>query len=101
MCQAFGREKEDGAKRRPKAIKKTEKTDLRRKSVSSHCKIKTFTRVLSAATSVGGESTGASYTHEISDVEADDDGALTISPRSSSGKGGISNRLLVLSLFVK
>lgn len=84
-----------------KELKKPEKSGCQSNAIPSAGKIKIKNPVSSAASSTGGAFTEASSTHGILDVEVDDDGAPTISPRSSSGKDATSNPYLVLSLYVK
>lgn len=54
--------------------------------------------VFSNAASTAGASTGALCTHVVPIVEVDDDGALTIPPRSFPGPDGISGLYVVFFL---
>lgn len=80
-----------GVKRGSNALKKLGKTGCQSKVVYFPMKIKIRIPVLSAKNSTDGEPTGASFTHEIPDVEVDDDDGLTIPSSSSSDKNGFSN----------
>lgn len=79
-----------GVKCALKSIKKPEKTARPSKVVLSPGKIEIKFSVLSAAASTSGTFTGPSSTHEISDVEVNDDGALKIPSCFTSGKDGTS-----------
>lgn len=79
-----------GVDRLSNAIKKPEKTGHRNKVVPSLGKIRIKILVPSTAVSTAGACTGALSTHEVAVVELDDDGSLTVPPRSSLGPYGAS-----------
>lgn len=84
-----------------KNIKKLEKIGRRSKIVPSPGKNIINSLVSSNAALTASTSTGASYTHEIPDIKVNDNGTLTIPPRSSPGVHGTSDLCLVLSLYVE
>lgn len=83
-----GSRKKNDVNRALKAIIIPEKTGCQSKVFLPPGKIKIKIPVPSAAASTASSSTGASSTHETLYVEMDDYDALTILPRSSSGKEG-------------
>lgn len=78
-----------------------EKTGHRSKVALSAGTVNIKIPVPFAAASVAGAPTGASFENEILHVDVDDDGAIAMSPHPFSGKDGVSNPYLVLSLNVK
>lgn len=89
VIKLSGLRKKLGVKRRSKTVKKLERIGRRSKVFPSSEKIKTKIPVFLAAASAAGASTGASSTHEVRIVE-NNEGALTITPRSLLGQNGTS-----------
>lgn len=86
-----GSRKKFGVERRFKAIEKSGKTGRRSKALLSPGKIKIKIQISLTAASTGGASTGASSDHDVPVEEVDDDGELTIPPRSLPGQEGTSD----------
>lgn len=87
-----------GVKRGSEELKGHEKTSRRSQATPSFGNVGINIPVFSVAASTAGAFTRAWSTPNISDVKADDDGLLTIPPRSSSDNGRTINSYLVISL---
>lgn len=97
----LGSRKMVGVNREQKTIKKHEETGRLNKVAPSPGIFKIEIQVPSTASSTTGASTGSSSTHEIPDVNGDDNGARTIRLRFFSEKNVASDPYLLLPPYVK